>query len=403
MRRLLPLLLPVLLPVLLPAAAAPADQRSGTPREAGRATLSADTEARWVPFELTAGNQIRFRMTLDGRTVVAILDTGVSFSVIARTSPALPAARIVARGSASAIGGAVTVGWIPTRSMSLGGLTRTGGGIAVAALPAAATGDAVPVDLLVGSDLVGGQALDIDYAARRFRLLRSGRLPFRGETAPLARSTERRVYESEAMLGGHRLRPMVVDTGDGAAITVTRAGWAASALAGAPTTTALAQGLAGPAVSDLAIVPSVAIGDLDAREVEVRIEPAGGFSQAIGAAGRIGSGLLRRYRVLLDPGAGRMVLAPGAEADRAPLRSTSGLLVGVLPDRLRVLHVMRGSPAEAGGWRAGETICTVDGSAVPAGYAASALAGWSVAAPGTVVRLGLCGGGVRRLVTRRFY
>ena len=403
MRRLLPLLLPVLLPVLLPAAAAPADQRSGTPREAGRATLSADTEARWVPFELTAGNQIRFRMTLDGRTVVAILDTGVSFSVIARTSPALPAARIVARGSASAIGGAVTVGWVPTRSMSLGGLTRTGGGIAVAALPAAATGDAVPVDLLVGSDLVGGQALDIDYAARRFRLLRSGRLPFRGETAPLARSTERRVYESEAMLGGHRLRPMVVDTGDGAAITVTRAGWAASALAGAPTTTALAHGLAGAAVSDLAIVPSVAIGDLDAREVEVRIEPAGGFSQAIGAAGRIGSGLLRRYRVLLDPGAGRMVLAPGAEADRAPLRSTSGLLVGVLPDRLRVLHVMRGSPAEAGGWRAGETICTVDGSAVPAGYAASALAGWSVAAPGTVVRLGLCGGGVRRLVTRRFY
>ena len=42
-----------------------------------------------------------------------------------------------------------------------------------------------------------------------------------------------------------------------------------------------------------------------------------------------GSGFLQDYRVLLDPGAGRMVLAPGPGAGRLPLRSTSGLLLGV--------------------------------------------------------------------------
>ena len=385
------------LPLLL-AAALPAPGPAPAP---GRVSLAADTEARWVPFELTAGNQIRFRMTLDDRPVVAILDTGVSFSVIARSSAALGPARVAAGGSVSAIGGAVEVGWIPVRSMSVGGLTRTGGRLGVAALPAAATGDAQAVDLLIGSDLVGGQALEIDYTGRRFRLLRSGRLPFRGPAAPLRLSAERRVYESEVVLGGRRLSPMVVDTGDGAAVTVTREGWAGTTLAGVVTTTALAHGLAGPVVSDLAIVPDLGIGDLQAREVEVRVEPPGGFSRSIGVAGRIGSGLLQRFRVLLDPAAGRMVLAAGPSVPAQ--RSTSGLLVGVLPDRLRVLHVMRGSPAEMDGWRVGETICSIDGRPVPADYGTSPLAAWSIAPPGTAVTLGLCGGGARRLVTRRFY
>ena len=393
MRRLLPLL-------LLSAGATPVAEPAPAP---SRAVLAADTEARWVPFDLTSGNQIRFRMTIDGRTVTAILDTGVSFSVIARSSPVLEGARVAGRSSVSAIGGAVEVGWMPVRSMSVGGLTRTGGGIGVAALPAAATGDASPVDLLIGSDLIGGQALEIDYAGRRFRLLRSGRLPFRGDAAPLRLSAEREVYETEITLGGRRLAPMVVDTGDGSAVTVTREGWATTVLADRPTTTALAHGLAGPVVSDLAIVPDLAIGALDAHEVEVRIESRGGFSRSIAVAGRIGSGLLQRYRVLLDPGAGRMVLAATPLAAAPVQRSTSGLLVGTLPDRLRVLHVMRGSPAEADGWQVGELICSIDGRPVPADYAASPLTGWSIAPPGHVVALGLCDGSVRRLTTRRFY
>jgi hypothetical protein len=389
--------------LLLLAAAAPLSGTVRPVRDAGRAALAPDTAARWVPFDLTSGNQIRFAMTVDGKPVTAILDTGVSFSVIGRQSKALAAARVLPRGSATAIGGAVAIGWMPTRSMSVGGLTRIGGGISVAALPASATGSATPVDLLVGRDLIGRQAIEIDYAARRFRLLPSGRLPFRGAVAPLRLSAERQVYESEMMLGGHRLRPMVVDTGDGSSVTVTQDEWRAAGMTTRPTTTAIAYGLAGPVVSELAIVPDLMIGDLDARDVEVRIEPAGGFSQAIAAAGRIGSGFLQRYRVLLDPAAGRMVLAPSAAAGTPPLRSTSGLLVGVLRDRLRVVHVMRGSPAAADGWREGDVICRIDGVPVPADYAASRIATWSVAPAGTTVVLGLCDGTERRLVTRNFY
>jgi hypothetical protein len=386
---------------LLLAAAAPLAAGDAAPG-GSYAVLAPDTEARWVPFELTAGNQIRFAMTLDGRPVTAILDTGVSYSVIGKASPALDPARVRAGGSASAIGGAVSMGWMTTRSMSVGGLTRIGGGIGVAALPAAATGSAA-VDLLVGRDLIGGHAIDIDYAGHRFRLLRSGRMPFAGAVAPLTLSPGLHVYQSEIVLGGRRLAPVVVDTGDGSAVTLSQEAWRSAGLAAQPMTSAIAYGLAGPVVSAMTIVPDLVLGDLDAHEVEVRIEAAGGFSQGIEAAGRIGSGFLERYRVLLDPGAGRMVLAAGAAATAAPLRSTSGLLVGVLADRLRVLHVMRGSPAEAGGWREGDAICSVDGAAVPADYTTSRMAAWSVAPPGTSVRLGLCDGTTRVLTTRRFY
>ncbi|HEU0065879.1 MAG TPA: PDZ domain-containing protein [Sphingomonas sp.] len=389
-----------------PAPPAPAPPAPTVPlADAGVVRLAADAESRWVPFDLTPGNQVRFTLMLEGRPLTAVLDTGVSVSVLARGSAAVDAARLRPGGRATAIGGDVTVGWMPTRTLTLGGLTRTGGGVAVTALPAAATGSgSAGVDMLIGADLLGGHALDIDYPARRFRLIASGRLPFTGSVAPLGLLRRWRVYASELALGGQMLRPMVVDTGDGSAVTVTKAGWAGAGLARLATTSSLAQGLAGPMVTDLAIVPSLSVGALAARSVEVRSEVEGSFSQAIGAAGRIGTGFLQRYRVLLDPRAGRMVFSPGPKTDAPPLRSTSGLLLGLERDRLTVLHVMKNGPAAAaGGWQAGDTICAVDGVAVSPAYAASADARWSAGAPGRVVTLALCDGRTRTLTLAHFY
>ena len=370
--------------------------------EIGSVTLEADAEARWVPFTLTGSNQIQFAMSLDGRRVTAILDTGVSHSVLARASAAFDPARVRGGGQASAIGGTVAVGWQTTGKISLGGLVRQGGEVAVVDLPARATGGGAAVDMLIGRDLTGGHALDIDYARRRFRLIPSGRLPFAGGSAPLLVSARRQVYESAVTLGERRLSPMIVDTGDGAALTVTEAGWRASGVA-SPTTSALSYGVAGPVTTGLAVAPAATVGDTVSGAVEVRIEAADGFSHAVGAAGRIGSGFLQDYRVLLDPGAGRMVLSRRAGNVVAPARSTSGLLLSAASDRLRVVHVMRGGPAATAGWRAGEDICAVDGRAIGHDDPARPVAAWTTGAPGTTVTLTTCGGETRRLVLRQFY
>lgn len=394
---LAPLLLAAFLLTPPPCAASPPGPSNGV------ATLGPDAEARWVSFDLTPGNQIRFAMTFDGKPIVAVLDTGVSYSVLAAKSAATDPARVAKGGTATAIGGTVAIGWMPTAELTIGSLTRRGGRVVVAPLPASATGSADAVDMLVGRDVTGAQAIDIDFAARRFRLLPSGRMPFVGAVAPLTISARREIYESAITLAGHRLAPIVIDTGDGAAVTLSAASWRATAPPDAATTTTISFGLAGPTISTLTIVPTLAIGDLIAHETELRVEAAGGFSDEIGVAGRIGSGFLQRYRVLLDPVAGRMVLQPGPAADRPPLRSTSGLLVGVEPDRLRVLHVMRGSPAAEAGWHEGDRICAIDGSPITAAYTGSPLATWSIGAAGRVVALRLCDGAVRSLTLKHFY
>lgn len=383
---------------MLTVAAAPAP-----PAEAPAIALDAAAEQQWVPFDLTPGNQIRFRMTLNGQPVTAVLDTGVSTSVLGSHYAKANALAVSAGGRADAVGGSVEVGRVSTTTLAIGGLVRRGGTLAVAPLPAAATGSATAVDVLVGRDLTASFALDIDYAQRRFRLLPSGRMPFRGVSAPLSIAPARQVYVSAVSLGGTRLRPMIVDTGDGSAITLSRTGWTNARTAARAVTSTISYGLAGAVVSDLAVVPIVSVGDLIARNVEVRVEPAGGFSEVVGVAGRIGSGFLQNYRVLLDPAAGHMLLAPGEGTAQPPMRSTSGLLVGLAGDRLKVLHVMRGGPAAAAGWRAGDMICTIDGKAVPADYGTSPLSTWATGTPGRKVALGLCDGPVRHLTLRGFY
>lgn len=372
--------------------------------QAPAGVLAADAEAQWVGFDLTPGNQIRFRMTVNGRSATAILDTGVSYTVASRAFATLLGLKPAASGRAAAIGGTVPLAWAGIESLAVGGLSRAGGRIAVADLTAIATGTAEPVEMLVGADLLGGHALDIDYDSRRFRLLRSGRMPFTGVTAPLGLARDSGVFVSEITLGARRLRPMIVDTGDGSAVTVSREALATAKLPPVPQTSAVAFGLGGALETDLMVLPQLRLGGLTARNVELRVEHAQGFSASMGTAGRIGSGLLQRYRVLLDPSAKRMILAPGKTADRAPLKSTSGLLVAHDGDALRVLHVMRNSPAARDGWATGERICAIDGARVPPDYATNRVAIWPADSPGRTVTLGLCDGrGERSLTLASFY
>ncbi|PJI87731.1 hypothetical protein DAH55_01750 [Sphingomonas koreensis] len=363
--------------------------------------LTTDTEARWVPFELTAGNQIRFRTLLNGRWVDAILDTGVSDTAVSARFARTASMKPLVAGHADAIGGSVALSWGAIERIEVGGLVRTGGRIAIIDTDPRVTGPA-PVDLFIGADLLAAHALEIDYDTQRFRLLPSGRMPFRGTTAPLRLAGAAGLYLSEIDLGGRRHRPMIVDTGDGSMVTLTRTAWRGIEHAGGRVTTAIAWGLGGQIESEVTIVSALRIAALPASEVELRIEPDSGFSARKGAAGRLGGGLLRRHRVLLDPGAGRMVLAPAARNDWPVTRSTSGLMLGQRGDRLRVLHVMRGSPAAAD-WQAGMEICAIDGTPIPAAYATSPLASWSTGTPGRTVRLQRCDGTERSLTLARFY
>lgn len=401
MRRVLSFLL---LALAGPGAAVAIPASAATVPDTGTLALTADSEGRWIAYTLTPGNQLRFDAELDGRPLSAVLDTGASVSTLSRAYADRTERHVTARGEAAAIGGRVAIGWTATALLRFGGLTRAGGGLTVAALPAGVTGHDRPLDLLVGRDLLERFAIEIDPDARRFRLLPSGRMPFVGQRAPLTVGRAPASFVSELVIAGRRIRPVIVDTGDGTGVTLSRAVWRTLPLAPAPAaTTLLAQGVGGPVEAEVAHLPAVTLGATVMPDVDVWVEPTGGFSDTAGAAGRIGMGLLGRYRLLLDPTAGHLILAPPASPAPAPVRSTSGLQLALDGDRLRVLHVMRGSPAALAGWRSGETICAVDGARVAADPAGAARADWPVGPPGTIVTLDLCDGARRRLTLARFF
>lgn len=388
-------LLALFLLLTLPAAVAPLDN--------GTRVLASDSEARWVPFTLTPANQLVFAATLDGRQINALLDTGASASLMTGDYASRTGRKVTPRGKVAAIGGTVATGWTPITSLSFGGLTRTGGGMNVVTLPGTATGNGGAIELLIGRDVLDRFALDIDYANRRFRLLPSGRMPYTGTRLPLRLGNAPLAYVSEITIAGRKLQPIIVDTGDGTSLTLARGAWRTLPLAQQPAmTTQLAYGAGGQVIADIGVLPDVGLGARTARDVPVWVEQTGGFSDTARAAGRIGTGLLQRYRVLLDPGAGLMVLGTGG-IDALPPRSTAGLQLALTGKELRVLHVMRGSPAETTGWKVGDSICAVNGRVVADDPAAAAQSQWLFGAPGTIVQLKLCTGENRVLTLRRFY
>ncbi|KQM91480.1 hypothetical protein ASE70_15475 [Sphingomonas sp. Leaf22] len=368
-------------------------------------TLSADAEARWVPFTLTTANHLRFAMTVDGVAAQALLDTGLNHSAVSRDFARRAKLTIDPQGAAAgvALGGSIRVDWAATKSVAFGALDRSGGRVAVIDLPkllASASGDA---DVLVGTDLISPHALDIDFANRRFRLLPSGRMPFTGTRVPLSVQSGSGLYLTQAMLAKTRLRPLLIDTGDGGALSIARSAWRTAAIRGAQVTSTIAYGAGGVVDAGLTVTDAVSLGGQPTGPIEVRIEADGGFAKQVRVVGRVGTGLLLRYRVLLDPGAGQMLLSPNPDAPPAPLKSTSGLLLGYDRARLRVLHVMAGGPAAKAGWKADDLICQVDGQAVALTANGGVDVRWGTDAPGRVVRLTMCDGAARTLTLARFY
>ncbi len=387
-----------LLAVLL-ASAAPA-------APAARAQqLAADAETRWVPFTLTTANHLRFDMTVDGKPAVALLDTGLNYSVVSRDFARRAKLTTGEKGPAQgvALGGSVAVEWAATRSLAFGALTRTGGRVAVIELPRLLANASTQADVLVGTDLLSAHALDIDFAQRRFRLLPSGRMPFTGARVPLSIQRSSGLYLTEAVLGRRRIAPLLVDTGDGSALSISRATWRQANVRTAGVTSTIAFGAGGVVEAGLAVSDAMRLGGRPTGPIEVRIEADGGFGRQVRVVGRIGTGLLMRHRVLLDPQAGQMVLQPVDAPPPLPLRSTSGLLLGYDRARLRVLHAMAGSPAAKTGWKADDLICAVDGAPVALTPEGGIDVRWGTGTPGRVVRLSLCDGTERRLTLARFY
>ncbi len=231
---------------------------------------------------------------------------------------------------------------------------------------------------------VGDRSLDV-VGAKRIPLIRVGPSGFPALQIGLAPKTE--------ILAG-------VDTGSQASLFVDDRAWSRVAKDSIRQTTVVTGSVTGFITEGLAFLSSVSIGPVQLRDVETRIQLDRTTDHQMAL---IGLGVLSRFNSVIDLRSRYIWLLSRETIAPISPRSTSGVLAVPDRDRLKVVHVMRNSPAEAAGLTDKDQICRIDDHTIPIDYFAQPISIWSRDKPGRVVRLTLCDGTQKQLTLRNFY
>ncbi|MGO4686661.1 aspartyl protease family protein [Brevundimonas sp. 2YAF1] len=356
------------------------------------------TDSGWVDFELFSQRRIFIPVSVQGRPVEAMLDSGAEVTVVDRAFA--ESIGLIAQGGVTAIGtgGTETVSIAPGFDVRFGEATLKGMTVAVMDLSAIAQALGRPVPVLLGKELMNQSITDIDFAAGRIRLVSAEGF------APPPGTVELPLTPVE----GLRAVPITIedgppvlamfDLGNGSALSL-YPGYAAEArlLEGRRVSAAMAGGVGGAAPSALVSLSRISIGGYVFANVPATLRTSGGVWARDDAAANIGLPIFSRFRLMIDFGGDRLFLLPGQNMSAPLARNRSGLNTVISNGKRVVRYVAPGSPAEAGAWKAGDVIVDIDGQGIdPENH-------WGEAAAGRTVTLTLEGGERRQLTLADYF
>lgn len=355
------------------------------------------TDSGWLDFELFSQRRLFIPVTIQGQTVDAMLDSGAEVTVVDRTFA--EKIGLVGQGGVTAIGtgGSETVSIAPGFDVRLGGAELKGVTVAVMDLSPITQALGRPVPVLLGKEMMNQAITDIDFAERRIRLV-----------APDAFAPPPGTIELPLTpVNGLRALPVVIedgptvmamfDLGNGTPLALFP-GYAAEArlTQGRRVSAVMAGGVGGAAPAVLFNLNRLSIGGHVFESVPATVRGEGVWARE-DAAANVGMPILSRFRLMIDFGGDRLFLQPGPDMARPLARDRSGLNTIVRDGKRVVRFVAPGSPAEAGGWKAGDVIVDIDGGGIdPENH-------WGEAAAGSTVTLTLEGGERRALTLADYF
>jgi hypothetical protein len=354
----------------------------------------------WIDFQLFADRQIYLPVKVNGHAVSALLDSGATSSVLDRRFAAeiglSPAGNVAIAGADSMS----AAGFVRGVSIELGQLRLTG--VTAASLDLAPAGTTIghAMPFVLGQEAMHELVLDIDFAHRRlaFRDPASFSAPSGASAIPLGPDG------IPASIEGRPPATFLFDLGAAAPIEIFPAyAQSRGLLAGRKLAQSLSVAINGEAADkegvlnevDLAAVPFAAVPAVFSDRRQPQTDNA--------VAGRIGMGLLSRFRLMVDYPQHRLFLIPQTDAVTRPFQKDRlGLALASDGTELVVKLVSPGSPAQVAGFVVGDKLTSVDGHGADV---------WSLArqrevfgeAPGTIVRFTLVGGKVRTAKLADYY
>lgn len=349
-----------------------------------------------VPFKMHR-SKIMFDAIVEGRKASALLDSGADFSVVDSTFAAAAGLKGGKAVAIAATSGNISTQIVPAVRLEIPGALKATMPMLSADLSQASRLIGRPIDIIVGGDVMRKNALSLSFSRNRFDLVPTGAQPA-GYTA-IALTRVNQTVLVPVMIGGRTLRAQI-DFGSGSDLRISPEAWAQARPPGVRVTSTVSGAVNGRLTTERkARIPELHIGRFVEQQADIRIAPMPrhlvGHADAL-----LGLGVLARYDLLLDIPAGALWLRPRPSLTPRRIERT-GLMTGLDGDGLKVLHVSEGSPAQAGGWKAGDRICRINDVAVDASGRTDQL--WAYGAEGSRVRIGLCTGEARELTLRTYY
>ena len=360
----------------------------------------------WIEFEFFNNDQIFIPASVNGRAVTFVLDSGADITILDQATASQLGVKLGGSMPVGGTAGQATMQLATDIEVRIGELELHGITAGVMDLKAIAEqlGHAMP--MIVGKELFNQLIVDIDFPNRRIAFRERGRftIPSGAVRVALGRHGENRTVP--VSIEGRPPVDFDFDLGSNSPLIVyPHYRDSVHLLAGRRHSQGLSAGVGGLFRPICATLTSIAIAGLQVADVPADFpEPANSTVNSDRMGGNIGLPVFSRFRMLTDYAADNVWLVGDSKALAEPFpRNRAGLITFPSGDRLKVLMVAPGSPAEQGGWKENMEIVAIDGHRIDAAYRSSALSRWANQAAGTRVALTLADNSAKELVLADYF
>ena len=367
---------------------------------------SGQTSTDWIDFEYFSDSQIFIPASVNGNPINLLLDSGAGITVVDSGY----AAKIKLKRSGS-LGASGTVGQSTMQLTSdlhirIGNLSLAHITAGIIDLSSIAAQEAHPMPLVLGREAFNQLIIDIDFQGRKiaFHDPNAYSAPRESTRMTLGRHGDNRTVPIS--LEGAAAVPFDFDLGNNGTLIVYPAYRDRTHLLdGRRQTLDMIGGVGGVATEKLATLKTIGIAGTQMTDVPASFPDAG--DNAVNSdqtAGNVGLNIFNRFHLVTDYPHDALWLTPVPKVLAEPFpKNRAGLDFMPASDRLTVMLVRPGSPAERNGWKKDTEVIAIDGHKIDAKFTGSPLARWSERPAGTIVALTLADGLIRQLTLADYY
>lgn len=361
-----------LLPALVALVAlCAAGQGQGAPRATASQQAAVQSLAQ-IPFELN-GNQVFLRVRVNGSEPLWFgLDTGASGTVINTATAEALGLKMEGSGRTTGAGGQVQSSSVRGVRLDIGSARLESLDAMTLALTSIENAMGHRMDGILGSEFFRRYVVELDYERLLIHLYEPAGFVYqgRGESLPLTFALNHPyVHAKVAMPGREPVEgKFVLDTGSNFPLILLDSFVREKRLAESLTKTlkVMGRGVGGEVSMPVGRTGRLMLGSFSLEQPVTSFPQTGWFARE-GAAGNIGSAVLRRFKVTFDYSRSRMFLEPNRLYPEPFEYDMSGLqFVTESPSfkTVTILRVLSDSPAAEAGLRQGDQIVSIEGRPV---------------------------------------